>query len=593
MRVIVTILLLLQGAFSVRSQPSFEIEPPSKPIVAGDPFLVQYVLKDGDVNSVIQTPEFSDFRLISGPYMNTGLSGSKQVRSFSYTLVAGNPGTYSLPSAKIVAGGKLLRSGDARVQVITKQEAARLLDKKGNLLSSEYFLRPGEDPYKKIRENLFLKVQVDKHSCYVGEPVLAVYKLYSRLQSKSDIIKNPGFYGFTVYDMIGLADKEVTTEIINGRQFDVHTIRKVQLYPLQAGRFTIDAMEVMNRVEFSRSAVNKKTEQEIAEGMFGGQEEETVAEGTDVYNTAASTSPVEVEVKPLPEKTKPAAYSGAVGRFIIHAGVRNDRLARNEQGFYEITVEGAGNFTQLIAPVVPWPAGMEGFEPVVNDEFDKTRAPLTGSRTFRYPFICTSPGSYQIPAVSYSFFDQDSNTYKSLNAAPVKLEVSSEVKKNPASGNKGTSSVAAQNEKAARIAGLIAVAVVLLILAYWLFIRKDRKEESAVSEKKPVLPAAAELLQPAREQAAADDKSFYQSLQAAIWAFAAQRFGLSGSEMNKQLLSEKIGRATGAPQLSERLQKILFLCEAGTFTNASMGESREDLLQQVTEIFEKTDAALL
>ena len=48
------------------------------------------------------------------------------------------------------------------------------------------------------------------------------------------------------------------TEIVNGKPFDVHTVRIVQLYPLQAGLFTIDAMEVTNKVEFSKSVVNKK-----------------------------------------------------------------------------------------------------------------------------------------------------------------------------------------------------------------------------------------------------------------------------------------------------------------------------------------------
>ena len=54
-----------------------------------------------------------------------------------------------------------------------------------------------------------MKVLVDKRSCFVGEPVLATFKLYSRLESKSDIVKNPGFYGFTVQDMINLADKQI------------------------------------------------------------------------------------------------------------------------------------------------------------------------------------------------------------------------------------------------------------------------------------------------------------------------------------------------------------------------------------------------
>src|SRR3569833_2108854 len=63
-------------------------------------------------------------------------------------------------------------------------------------------LKPGENPKEKIRKNLFLKVQVDKTTCYVGEPIVATYKLYSRLSSESKVTKRPSLNGFSVYDMV-------------------------------------------------------------------------------------------------------------------------------------------------------------------------------------------------------------------------------------------------------------------------------------------------------------------------------------------------------------------------------------------------------
>ena len=60
--------------------------------------------------------------------------------------------------------------------------------------------------------------------------------------------------------MINVNDQVEFEEKLNGHWFQVHTVRRVQLYPLQAGSFTIDAMEVANEVEFSRSVVNKRTE---------------------------------------------------------------------------------------------------------------------------------------------------------------------------------------------------------------------------------------------------------------------------------------------------------------------------------------------
>ncbi len=580
--------------YCLQAQVSFKTVVPQQPVVEGESFRVQYVLTGAEPNSAIRTPVFTGFRLIDGPNIYDGstltTTGSQYVQNFVYTLEALRPGRFVIPPALISRNNKTLQSNEAMLRVISRQEATRNALNKTEQPGADYFLKPGEDPYKKIKDNHFVKVQVDKQRCYAGEPVLAVFKLYSRLESKSDIIKNPGFYGFTVYDMVGLADKQVATENINGKLFDVHTIRKVQLYPLQAGSYTIDPMEVRNKVEFSRSAVNRKTEQKIAEGMMGIDTDEPVTEGADVYETTMSTAPVEVEVKPLPEKSKPAQYSGAVGRFTISAKLAKDSVAKNEQGYLEIIVQGRGNFTQLNAPFVQWPEGVEGFEPSVKDELDKTKVPLTGTRVFSFPFVCAAAGNYILPAVSFSYFDKDSNSYKILSTQKIPLTVINRERPQPPQ-EEHKISFAEQNERAARTAAFIAAAAVLLILLYWIAVSKDKKKNTEPVAIKPVLTSVDALLQPAL--VAADESEFYKTLQLAIWQFASQRFGLAGSDMTKQALVRKMNELTPDSDLSLQLIAILEKCEAGIFTCAILAENREQLLRQTREVLEKTDAALL
>lgn len=588
------IIISLIFNYCLQAQVSFKTVVPQQPVVEGESFRVQYVLTGAEPTSAIRTPVFTGFRLIGGPNIYDGstltTTGSQYVQNFVYTLEALRPGRFVIPPAVIALNNKPLPSNEAMLRVISRQEAARNASGKEEQPGADYFLKPGEDPYKKIQDNLFVKVQVDKQRCYTGEPVLAVFKLYSRLESKSDIIKNPGFYGFTVYDMVGLADKQVSSENINGKLFDVHSIRKVQLYPLQPGRFIIDPMEVRNKVEFSRSAVNRKTEQKIAEGMMGIDTDEPVTEGTAVYETTMRTAPVEVEVKPLPEKSKPAQYNGAVGKFTFMARLAKDSLAKHEQGFLEIIIQGKGNFTQLDAPSIQWPEGVEGFEPSVRDELDKNKVPLTGERVFRYPFVCAGAGNYILPAVSFSYFDKDSNSYKTLSTEKIPLTVINRDRPQlPQEEHK--ISFAEQNERAARTAAFIAAAAVLLILVYWIAVSKDKKKYTETAAIKPDNTSVDALLQPA--YVATSENEFYQTLQSAIWRFAAQRFGLAGSGMSKQVLGTKMKEAIPDSFLAIQLTAILEKCEAGIFTRALLAENREQLLQQAREALEKTDAALL
>lgn len=571
---------------TVFAQPVFKTLAPGSTVVVGEAFQIQYVLEGGEANAVLQAPAFNGCRVNSGPNIYPGYNGLLSVNNYVFTLEANRTGKLVIPGASVTSGNTVYRSNPVTLEVISKEEDTKRKSKSGEFMQSDYWLRPGEDAYRKIRDNLFVKVQLDKSRCLVGEAILATFKLYSRLESKSDIVKNPGFYGFTVYDMAGLSDKLVTTEKINGRLYDVHTIRKVQLYPLQAGVFSIDQMELKNRVEFSRSRVNKKTEQQIAEGMLGAEETNAPEEGTEVFETTMHTDPVSVEVKPLPEPGKPNRFSGAVGRFTIKAELPDASLAKNEQGFLEIRISGKGNFTQLDAPAVNWPSGIDGFEPTVNDELDKTSSPLQGTRIFKYPFVCSAPGSYNIPSVLFSFYDIDSNRYRTIQTGSLILKAGTAPKKEELPVTQEIS-FEERNEKAARTAGIIAVVILLMVLGYWVFGGKEKKPAAGAMEEPKLIPAAESMLQPLQDIQASDHSTFYRSLHSLIWNLLSAEFGIMGSQQNKQELAEKINNRLNEKISSEKLIAILSTCEAGIYTNASLDDNRELLLQETGEILKK------
>jgi hypothetical protein len=391
--------------------------------------------------------------------------------------------------------------------------------------------------------------------------------------------------------MVNLTDKQKGIENINGKIFDVHTIRKVQLYPLQAGIFTIDAMEVKNKVEFSKSAVIKRTEQDIAEGILGRNDDEALVNGTEVFETDISTEPVSVNVKPLPEKNKPDSFTGAVGHFIITTALTNGKLAKNEQGFLEVNISGKGNFTQLVAPSIHWPTGVESFGIVINDSLDKTKIPLAGTRTFRYPFVCSSPGMLELPGVSFSFFDTDSNNYKTISTKTVKVGVGNEIsKEKPEEDYKP--SIAKDSEKVARKALIIVVILTLMAVMYWIFRKKEQDELTQIKGETETTSIES-LLEPAYAVVSADSNKFYSVLHGIIWKITGEDFKLSGSEMNKQLLANRMDEAKVDNDVSDKLFQILEKCEIGMFTNASLSDDKKAMLSEVKEVLEKIRVGLL
>ena len=155
-------------------------------------------------------------------------------------------------------------------------------------------------------------------------------------------------------------------------------------------------MEVVNKVEFSKSSVNRKTEQKIVEGVFESPDPPGRA-NTVTYENNLRTEKIDIKVKPLPAARRPVLFNGATGKFSIHASIEKNELARNEKGMLIVSITGKGNFTQLPAPFIQWPAEIESFDAVVNDSLDKTQTPLKGSRTFTFAFVANRAGNYHIP----------------------------------------------------------------------------------------------------------------------------------------------------------------------------------------------------
>lgn len=556
------------------AQVSIQTIVSKQPIMAGESFQIQYAVKKPASAINFVNPSFNSFRVIRGPELFTGteqVNGSTiNISNYVFTLEALKPGRFRLPTATVWVEGKQFSGNDAFVDVISKQQASQMNEDDQQLL-------PGENPYKKINQNLFLKLLVDRTSCFVGEPILATFKLYSRLASKSDIVKNPGFYGFTVLDVINLTDKKSAKENVNGKWFDVHTIRQVQLYPLRAGRFTIDPMEVVNEVEFSASSVNKKTEPEIIEGVPVDD-----IQKENVYENTISTSPVTVSVIAYPEKEKPENFTGATGVFSINTRFEKNELAKNEEGFLELTISGKGNFTQLSAPEISWPTGFEGFAAITQDDWDKSKSPLAGSRKFRYPFVIAKPGQYVFPAVTFSFFNPATKKYETLSSTAIKLTVTNEVIKK-AARPPAKNDIGNENAKASKVAFVVIFSLIAAGLAYWIFSKK--KDEPVVEEKKTAFTEE-EILLKARNADPEADTAFLNLLYSELRGYLEKQLKLEPGITAKEKIFNSLLQSGVQQEVVEELQQLFTICESGMFTTVSMTVDRVDLLDKAGRVID-------
>lgn len=259
-------ILLFSAASIVAQQVKFTTVISSKEIGRGDYVQVEFVVENAKQIDQLSPPAFPDFHIIEVPMQSSGMTvvngNMSQYKGVSFILQPIKTGKFTIPGATAEIDGKAMRSNVVSVEV-TANSIGNSAGINPMLMPSmprepmpddkDYVLKPGENIIEKTKKNLFIKVQVDKNTCYVGEPIVATYKLYSRLRSESKVAKYPSLNGFSVYDMVDPNNDAASVETVNGKPFSVHVIRKAQLIPLQAGPVELSQVEVENTVHYIKS----------------------------------------------------------------------------------------------------------------------------------------------------------------------------------------------------------------------------------------------------------------------------------------------------------------------------------------------------
>ena len=274
-------------------------------------------------------------------------------------------------------------------------------------------LMPGEDPDEKIRKNFFLRAEISKTDCYVGEPLMAVFKAYSRLDANSQVVKRPSLSGFSVIEMVDAYNNQPDVEKYKGEYYYVHLIRKVQLFPLQAGDFIIEPAEVESVIQLRNA--DERSNRLRMRGIFRRGRRDPSLQRQMVFRTPE----VAIHVNALPEEKQPDDFDGAVGNFRVALQMDDTAAVQHESSKIRLRITGTGNFPLITDPQVKWPEGLRVSPPAVNEDVNRYQFPLFGEKIFEYSVDNSETGTFTIPAVSFTYFDPTSGSYTTVQSKPL------------------------------------------------------------------------------------------------------------------------------------------------------------------------------
>ncbi len=575
-----------------------------KSIVALDDYIrIQFHLDNTPEVTSFTPPVFTDFVKVQGPEQITGqltINGSvNHYTAFSYVLKPVKKGRFIIPPAKATVEGKLIQSPSLSITVNDHGAPRIPLDPEDDQPESldEFILKKNESAAKKIQQNVFVRLEVNKKSVYVGEPLVATYKLYTRLNSESRITRRPSLNGFSVVDMVDPESRDVYHETYRGRDYNVYILRKAQLYPLQEGKFELEPMDVENTVSFIRSeyasdeyALWRKLKTLGEEGL-----------GPDAWSRETvnlSSEPVAIDVRPLPAAKGDSGYNGAVGVFTVSAEIPPQKIRQGDVVNLQVTVSGSGNLPLLGIPEIAWPESFETYDVRIREQLNNGSSPVSGKKIFTIPFSPKKTGRMDLPAVSLTSFNPVTAKYSTSQTKPITIDVLPAINK-PASKLHAVKK-ALQSSPYIPVTWM-AAGLFILMAAVFISFRLYRKrktplkpfpEKQAISvalTQAPILPAARIILTPDKARMHMENAEpvlFYKALHNVIREMLFVQFNISRLD-NPETVESRLKKIRVSKEDAASIRTILEDCELSSYSPVVLDEKVKDDFEKTVDLMQR------
>lgn len=604
------------------AQVKFSTICPDKRIGKNEYLQIQFLIENAPEVETIVPPLFKNFSIVSGPNQQSGMSivnGKRdQYISIGFYLKPKSTGKYVIGPAIAKINGKEYYTSPVTVEVTNASSNSAASGSGSNSLSpfgnmnfdfpseptihrfDDYILKTGENVNDKVQKNLFIKLDVSKASCFTGEPIIASYKLYTRLRSESVVTNAPSFNGFSVSELELNNNNSVKVEKYNGRDYNVYTLRKVQLYPLQPGTITLDPVVADNKVTFIRSDYAGSQKGEMFYDMLQDFANSTSPQNSVVEeHVTLKSKPVQIIVKPLKQENKPEDFKGSVGNFRISASLEKKNITTDDPGNVKINIEGEGNIQLINSPKINWPEGIDDYEAKVTDDIDKFSVPMKGDKTFTYPFTVSKAGTYIIPAVSFSFFDPSSEKYKTLHSQPLTITV--------IRGKGNSQNTYVKNVKTEEISevglwtkygsyfitGFALLTAFIFLGAHRKSIEKKKREllktsppdnlpaeeipNKFIIPQNPLIEAHAKLMD-------GNETKFYEVLDASLKKYLAAKFKVPAEELSKKRMNEELDKCNVGLGTSLMLSSLLDEIELNVYAPPTNSNHLQSVYEKASEV---------
>lgn len=600
MRKLILLSLIILAACQIQAADKviFKTEAPDV-VVSGDQFRLEFTVNTQNVKD-FRAPSISGFDVLMGPtrsqqsstqIINGKVSSSRSI-TFTYILMAGKEGTYTIPAASIEVDGEKVFSNAIQIKVLPPDQSG---NSSGGQASSSRSQVAGS---RITEEDLFITATASKTTVHEQEAILLTYKVYTLVNLRQLQGDMPDLKGFHTQEIPLPQQKKFSLEHYKGRNYNTTVWSQYVLFPQQTGKLEIPS------ITFNGVVAQQTVSDDPFDAFFNGG-------GYVEVKKNIVTPKLTINVQPLP--ARPANFSGAVGEFQIASSINSTEVKTNDAVTIKITLNGVGNMKLINTPEVKFPQDFEIYDPKITDEYDLTNNGLSGTKTFEYLAIPRHAGDFTVPAVEFVYFDLKSNSYKTLKTQAYNLKV--------AKGQGNAEQVISDftNKENVKILGtdirfikmgntklrpqgefffgslgycLWYVIPLLLFVAFVVIYRNQAKENANIAKlktKKANKVATKRMKQAGKLLAENKKNEFYDEVLKALWGYIGDKLNIPVSLLSKDNVEAELVKYGVSGDLIKEFIAALNECEFARYAPGNESEAMDKVYAASVDIISKME----
>lgn len=607
MRKIIFLLFTILVAWQVKAADKVRfVAEAADVVVSGDQVRLVFTVNSQDIKD-FRAPSIKGFDVLMGPSRSqqssiqiiNGKRTSNSSTAFTYILLAGNPGTYTIPAASVEVNGEKVFSNAISIKVLPQdQTSGNSGNNGGGSASSSRSQAAGS----RISANdLFITATASKTTVHEQEAILLTYKVYTVVNLRQLYGKMPDLKGFHTQEVELPQQKTFTLEHYKGRNYNTTVWSQYVLFPQQTGKLEIPS------ITFDGVVAQQTISDDPFDAFFNGG-------GYVEVKKKITTPKVVINVQPLP--AKPAGFSGAVGEFKLASSINATDVKTNDAVTIKLTLSGTGNMKLIGTPEVKFPQDFEIYDPKVTDDYKLTNSGLTGTKTFEYLAIPRHAGNFTIPAIEFTYFDLKSNSYKTLKTETYNLKV--------AKGQGNADQVISDftNKESVKMLGkdirfiklgdsslrpkgdfffgtvgyYLCYLIPLLLFVVFAVIYRQKALENAnvakVKTKKANKVATRRMKLAGKLLAENKKNEFYDEVLKALWGYISDKLSIPVSQLSKDNIEAELTNYGVQEALIAEFIGVLNECEYARYAPGNENEAMDKVYSASVEVISKMENSI-